>query len=212
MHLPSSPSPLSHSSPSTLTATSIRRSPLGYPLPPGFSRESLLHNSSIQNPSCPDTALPSTTLTFFFIIQQCPFSTGISVVSAPIEITSVIYFLSMNLMLYAFKKPSGFNHPHQSLTTTSSILLILLLLLLFLSIIRHHILTSTLPLLFLVLCYESSFNVGLPLFMTHSPLTLCMTCNTLSFCTPHSAFLSLLHCCTNYSFSSLNSSISISPP
>ena len=48
----------------------------------------------------------------------------------------------MNFILYAFKKPSWFNHPHQSLTTTSSILLILL----FLCIIRHHILTSTLPL------------------------------------------------------------------
>ena len=37
-----------------------------------------------------------------------------------------------------------------------------------LSIIRHYILSSTLTLLFLVLCYESSFNVGLPLFMTFS--------------------------------------------
>ena len=98
-------------------------------------------------------------------------------VSAPIEMTFAIYSLSMNLMLYAFKKP-WFNHPHQSLTTTSSILLIILLLILFLSIITHHILTSTLTLLFLVLCYEPSFNVGLPLFMTHSPPTLCMTCNT----------------------------------
>ena len=53
-------------------------------------------------------------------------------VFAPIEMTSTIYSLSMNLMLYAFKKPFWF----QSLTTTSSILLIVLLLLLFLSIIK----------------------------------------------------------------------------
>ena len=90
-------------------------------------------------------------------------------VFAPIEMTSANYSLSMNLMLCAFKKPFWFNHQHQSLTTTSSILLILWLLLLFLCIIRHHILTSTSPPLFLVLWYESSFNVGLLLFVYFSP-------------------------------------------
>ena len=97
-------------------------------------------------------------------------------VSALIEMTSTIYSLSMNLMLYAFKKLFWFNHPHQSLTTTSSILLILLLLLLFLCIIRHHILTSILPLIFLVLWYESSFNAGLLLFLfiSHLPILLIM--------------------------------------
>ena len=113
---------------------------------------------------------------FFFIIQQFPFSTGISVIFAPIEMTSAIYSLSMNLKLYTFKKPSWFNHPHQSLTTTSSILLILLLLL-FLSIIRYHILTSTWH-------YYSLYcvtNLHLMLdyhCLWHSLPTLCMTCNT----------------------------------
>ena len=99
-----------------------------------------------------------------FIIQQCQFSIGISVVSTPIEITSAIFYLSLNLKLYAFKKPSWFNQPPQSLTTTTLILLILLLLL-FLSIIRHHIFTSTLKLLFLVL---------LPIFIQHWITIICL--------------------------------------
>ena len=146
------------------------------------------------------------------MIERCPFSTGISVVFAPIEITSAIYSLSMNFMLYAFKKPSWFNHPHQSLTTTPSILLILWPFLLFLSIIRHHIhivLTSTLTLLFLVL-----LQIFLQRWITivndtlHRLFVWVVIPNPL--CTWHSTFLSLLYCCTSYSFPSV-SSISNSP-
>ena len=184
--------------------TSNRKYPPDYPLPPGFSCEFLLHNSPIQNPSSPDTALtpisptsdPSTSLYFStliptiittrefsflsFIIQQCSFSTGMCVVSSPIHMTSAIYYLSMNLKLYAFKKSFWFKHPYQSLTTTSSILLILLLLLLFLFIIRHHILSSILKLLFIVQCYKLSFNVGLPLFLfiSHLPILLILVTST----------------------------------
>ena len=52
------------------------------------------------------------------------------------------------------------------------------------AIIRHHILTSTLTQLLLVLCYKSSFNIGLQLFITHSLPTLYIICNT-PFSVPH---------------------------
>ena len=47
--------------------------------------------------------------------------------------------------------------------------------------------------------------------MTQSPPTLCMTCNTL-LSVPYILLFCPLHCCTSYSFFSLKSSISISPP
>ena len=147
---PPSPSSLPHSSPPTLTATSTKYF-LDYPLPPGFSRKSLLHNFSIQYSSCPDTALPS--LTTFFLYYSTMSILHWNIRGLRSHRNDLRYLLSIYeprvICLH------WFNHPHQSLTT--------ILLILFLSILRHHILTSTLILLFLVLCYESSFNVGLSL-------------------------------------------------
>ena len=139
---PPSPSPLSHSSSPHLTATSTRKSPLDYP------RESLLHNSFIQNSSCPD---PSSTTFFFYYSMMFILhwnSRGLRSHRNDLRYLLSIYEPRVICLHW-------FNHPHQSLTT--------ILLILFLSILRHHILTSTLILLFLVLCYESSFNVGLSL-------------------------------------------------
>ena len=54
-----SPSPFSPSFSPIPSATSTRKFLIDYTLPLGFSCESLLHISYLQDPSCPDTALIS---------------------------------------------------------------------------------------------------------------------------------------------------------